>query len=108
VFRFWGDLLLQFSALDALEPRCFLILALSSVQRRDGRRNTSTSTCPSTRCSHFACRNSNSCFSASFIHVRLALHRDPRCHLRPYCSFENSQILRRAARERNLPPPGCF
>ncbi len=33
--------------------------------------------------------------------LRLARHRDPRRHLRPYCSFEDSQIQRRARRERS-------
>ena len=77
-------------------------MLLGFVQRRDGRRNnTATGVCSTTGSSHCARRNLEPCFSDSFVYVRLARHRDPRCHLRPYCSFENSQIRRSARRERS-------
>ena len=57
--------------------RFVLILLLGSLQRRDGRRNNSaTAACPSTGSSHCSRRNLESCFSNSFVHVRLAVYRD--------------------------------
>src|SRR5439155_22675344 len=41
--------------------------------------------------SHCADRHLEPRFSSSFIHVRIALYRDPSCHLRSCCSFKDSQ-----------------
>ena len=40
-------------------------------------------------------------FSCSFIHVRLAIHRNPGGNLRPYCSCKNSQVWGPARRKRH-------
>src|SRR5439155_2898415 len=80
--------LLEHSAAER-RLRFVLILPLSSLQRRDGRRNdTATSACPSTVSSHCARRNLESCFGSCFIYLRLALYGDPRCHLRSRRSVE--------------------
>jgi hypothetical protein len=57
--------------------------------------------CSANGSSYSACRDLESYFSCSFIYVRLAIHRNPGGNLRPYCSCENSQVWRRARRERD-------
>ena len=82
--------------------RRVLILPLTLLQQRNGRRNdTATSACPPTASSDCAGCNLESRFSCSFVYVRMAFHSDPCRHLRPHRSFENSQVRRRARREGN-------
>src|SRR5215470_6298758 len=68
---------------------CVLIFPRTLLQRRDGRQNNATAAAfLSTGPCYGADCNLESCFSNSFVSVRMALYGRPRCHLRSHCSFE--------------------